>query len=95
MIAGWSSLVARRAHNPKVVGSNPAPATNATSQQSLKGFWDFLFLSVSSALINSVVIHCPSYQFFGDFLIWWGLGFNFLLVAHFGDSQYLANRPNR
>ena len=27
--AGWSSLEARRAHNPKVVGSNPAPATNA------------------------------------------------------------------
>ncbi len=26
--AGWSSLVARRAHNPKVVGSNPAPATS-------------------------------------------------------------------
>ena len=26
-IAGWSSLVARRAHNPKVVGSNPTPAT--------------------------------------------------------------------
>ena len=24
--AGWSSLEARRAHNPKVVGSNPAPA---------------------------------------------------------------------
>ena len=26
-IAGWSSLEARRAHNPKVAGSNPAPAT--------------------------------------------------------------------
>ena len=26
LIAGWSSLVARRAHNPKVAGSNPAPA---------------------------------------------------------------------
>ena len=26
--AGWSSLVARRAHNPKVTGSNPVPATN-------------------------------------------------------------------
>ena len=26
--AGWSSLVARRAHNPKAVGSNPAPAPN-------------------------------------------------------------------
>ncbi len=25
--AGWSSLVARQAHNLKVVGSNPAPAT--------------------------------------------------------------------
>jgi uncharacterized protein (TIGR00251 family) len=25
--AGWSSLVARRAHNPKVTGSNPVPAT--------------------------------------------------------------------
>ena len=27
-VAGWSSLAARRAHNPKVAGSNPAPATN-------------------------------------------------------------------
>ena len=26
-IAGQSSLVARRAHNPEAVGSNPAPAT--------------------------------------------------------------------
>src|SRR5215472_10316271 len=28
-IAGWSSLVARWAHNPKVGGSNPPPATNS------------------------------------------------------------------
>ena len=27
-IAGWSSQVARWAHNPKVTGSNPVPATN-------------------------------------------------------------------
>ncbi len=27
VFAGWSSLVARWAHNPKVAGSNPAPAT--------------------------------------------------------------------
>ena len=27
-VAGWSSQVARRAHNPKVEGSNPSPATN-------------------------------------------------------------------
>src|SRR5690606_32124260 len=35
--AGWSSLVARRAHNPKVAGSNPAPATNEGPGQS--DFW--------------------------------------------------------
>ncbi len=28
--AGWSSLAARRAHNPKVVGSNPTPATKVS-----------------------------------------------------------------
>jgi len=27
--AGWSSPVARWAHNPKAAGSNPAPATNS------------------------------------------------------------------
>jgi len=31
--AGWSSLVARRAHNPKVVGSNPTPATIEKEQE--------------------------------------------------------------
>ena len=31
--AGWSSLVARRAHNPKAVGSNPAPATKLQSTE--------------------------------------------------------------
>ncbi len=28
-IAGWSSPVARQAHNLKVTGSNPVPATNS------------------------------------------------------------------
>ena len=27
-VAGWSSLVARKAHNLEVPGSNPGPATN-------------------------------------------------------------------
>src|SRR6266704_6118768 len=31
--AGWSSLVARRAHNPEVVGSNPTPATNTRNAE--------------------------------------------------------------
>ena len=30
--AGWSSSVARWAHNPKVAGSNPAPATISARQ---------------------------------------------------------------
>jgi hypothetical protein len=30
LVAGWSSLVARQAHNLKVVGSNPTPAPNLT-----------------------------------------------------------------
>jgi len=34
--AGWSSPVARRAHNPKVAGSNPAPATIEGQWPSLK-----------------------------------------------------------
>ncbi len=41
-VAGWSSLVARRAHNPKVVGSNPAPATKfekALRRMSLEAFF--------------------------------------------------------
>ena len=41
-IAGWSSLVARRAHNPEVVGSNPAPATKNFAARKLNGFRAFL-----------------------------------------------------
>ena len=37
--AGWSSPVARWAHNPKVAGSNPAPATIAYLQREVAGFW--------------------------------------------------------
>ena len=40
--AGWSSLVARWAHNPKVGGSNPPPATNAINILGL-----LLFLALS------------------------------------------------
>ena len=32
-VAGWSSLAARRAHNPKVVGSNPTPATTLSERE--------------------------------------------------------------
>jgi hypothetical protein len=37
-VAGWSSLVARQAHNLKVAGSNPAPAPNLKPPETLRGF---------------------------------------------------------
>jgi hypothetical protein len=36
--AGWSSLVARQAHNLKVVGSNPTPAPNLAPGFNPRGF---------------------------------------------------------
>src|SRR3954447_18160168 len=36
--AGWSSQVARRAHNPEVAGSNPAPATRKAPETGLLFF---------------------------------------------------------
>ena len=50
-IAGWSSLVARRAHNPEVVGSNPAPATKTFVARKLNGFRAFL-LSIDMTRIH-------------------------------------------
>ncbi len=38
-VAGWSSLAARRAHNPKVVGSNPAPATKIKKERPTEAFF--------------------------------------------------------
>ena len=46
-IAGWSSPVARQAHNLKVVGSNPAPATNKINKKNKVIHWgDFLILTL-------------------------------------------------
>ena len=37
--AGWSSLVARRAHNPEVVSSNLAPATQIKMIYNISSFF--------------------------------------------------------
>jgi hypothetical protein len=43
-IAGWSSPVARQAHNLKVIGSNPIPATKMIKNPSnLNGLLGFCF----------------------------------------------------
>ena len=57
-IAGWSSLVARRAHNPKVVGSNPAPATIRISNPLLAGF----LLAISAAQVAVLADRWASHQ---------------------------------
>ena len=48
--AGWSSPVARWAHNPKVGGSNPPPATKGGQ----KAFF-FYFIFASAAISTSFV----------------------------------------
>tara|TARA_Y100001934_G_scaffold200265_1_gene236158 strand:- start:156 stop:413 length:258 start_codon:yes stop_codon:yes gene_type:complete len=46
--AGWSSPVARQAHNLKVAGSNPAPATNEiNSLDALRGVFFYARLQKS------------------------------------------------
>ena len=57
LIAGWSSLVARRAHNPKVVGSNPAPAT--TKQVEFFKF-NLLFCVHIKVGCAAAVAHCAA-----------------------------------
>ena len=48
--AGWSSLVARQAHNLKVAGSNPAPATNFFTDRCVNS--DFLTRKEALAAIG-------------------------------------------
>lgn len=48
-IAGWSSLVARRPHKPKVAGSNPAPAT-------IDAHSKFFFLKIFQLIWQSICL---------------------------------------
>ena len=51
-IAGWSSLEARRAHNPKVTGSNPVPATKKQLFRAAESrLLDYCFLMIKFSSI--------------------------------------------
>ena len=50
LIAGWSSPVARQAHNLKVVGSNPAPATNKI--KAFRVFWKPLIFASATPVLH-------------------------------------------
>ena len=67
--AGWSSPVARQAHNLKVVGSNPTPATREIS-----GFSDISSKSGSSVTVLSAnrwaPLSCNGVQQSADRELW-------------------------
>ena len=78
-IAGWSSSVARRAHNPKVVGSNPTPATiwrHSSAGQSIRFIPE----------VSCVRITLPLPEIPAKLLTW----LNFLLhkIAHVSETWY-------
>ncbi len=55
--AGWSSPVARRAHNPKVGGSNPPPATKFTERTRL-GDTERVLLSFFNLTLQYTQCYC-------------------------------------
>ena len=75
MIAGWSSQVAHRAHNPKVRGSNPLPATT------------YLF-DGSVFLVDSAVLKTDVYIFFATLYPTYSSVFtNFNAFFSFGNAE--------
>ncbi len=60
--AGWSSPVARQAHNLKAAGSNPAPATNilVIPRSPARGFWRSWVAIITPCPMNSSKIACRS-----------------------------------
>ena len=71
--AGWSSLAARRAHNPKVTGSNPVPATKRINKKPNSQGWAFCFSGFTH------VVH-------GALRDYWTIVFAVLLLNRFHDS---------
>ena len=71
--AGWSSLVARRAHNPKVVGSNPAPATKflkeAHNKVGLFAQWTLVFCAIIGAITPFFIGYRVVSTFFGQIVM--------------------------
>ncbi len=58
--AGWSSSVARWAHNPEVVGSNPTPATSE-NRPGLFGDWA-CFVPGGNGFGNAASALTPAHQ---------------------------------
>ena len=68
---GVEQLVARRAHNPKVAGSSPVPATSATAEILIDIFSQDFFIEINHSptiivksrdLLETKEQHCPTTQ---------------------------------
>jgi hypothetical protein len=57
--AGWSSSVARWAHNPEVAGSNPVPATSTASDLGTPRS-EAVFLCRGGGAFPTLILHCRS-----------------------------------
>ena len=68
-IAGWSSLEARRAHNPKVIGSNPIPATYAQIAQLVEQRTENPRVSGSIPELGTFILCKVSSAKAGDFFV--------------------------
>jgi hypothetical protein len=64
--AGWFSVVSGRAHNPKVVGSNPAPATRYSKRPLNRVAFLFLLFTQPKHLIKNTILLTAD-----DFYIEW------------------------
>ena len=60
--AGWSSPVARRAHNPKVGGSNPSPATNVNGAFKILKASFFIHITQTGRLSEFDITHYICYN---------------------------------
>jgi hypothetical protein len=86
--AGWSSLVARWAHNPKVEGSNPSPATNKIKE--LGEPLNSLFLQVAEKSLFWLNIHAKMKPALVTHLSFKGLK---MIRMHLGYSHATPENP--
>ena len=76
-IAGWSSLVARWAHNPKVASSNLAPATTKKA---------FLLRQRGFFVSNPIVSQCHQMQSIVKHLVTFWSRFGHVFGQHFPNT---------
>jgi hypothetical protein len=81
-IAGWSSPVARQAHNLKVTGSNPVPATKINPSRSMT--WkDFSFVAFRSGVAAEKKAKAKAGDGRGRFSNTAFSGYRFILQTHY------------